>query len=135
MLEYNLDLDNHTQLVERFKKLGEQAERLTNDYFERTASKKMMESIIGFIPVSKKNKKHARNSNPLKRELENLGFTIKSKGGAASNKGSFGYLIFPDEGRGFRNPLAQNFSGLGAEAVEPSIVEDLIRIFDEQLNL
>lgn len=85
------DLDSILDAVETFPG---NAENTINTYFDDTAAPKVNKSIINLIPVSSSNnKKHAKYSNPLKNELFNLGFAVKSKP-------SFYYLLFPDQGEG-----------------------------------
>lgn len=55
----------------------------------------------------------------------NLGFRILARGGAANKKGSFGYLVFPNEGRGSHNPLEQRFAERGIQNARPRILEEL----------
>ena len=98
-----------------------------------------MQAIIGFMPVSKREKRHAKHSNPLKERMFNLGFDIVAKGGAAKNKGSFGYLVFPNEGRGPHNPVAQEFfeRGLASreEIILDYVIDELVRVQQELLTI
>ncbi|KAA0547686.1 hypothetical protein FZW96_12055 [Bacillus sp. BGMRC 2118] len=100
--------------------------------------------ITPLIKVSKerrgnsiRDKVHARNTKWSRAEFSNLQITIKAKGGAANRKGSFGYLVFPDDGRGSQNPVAQRFMKRGAEAATPILVEqiqsDLVKKIKEEL--
>lgn len=132
-MNYSVDAEKSEKLQELLKKLPNQAEDLINDYLESKGSKNMMESIIGFIPVSRRNKKHAKSSKPFKATMHNLGFNIETKGGAAKNKGSFGYLVYPNEGRGPKNPIAQEFVERGMEKENDRIIQDLEEILTEKL--
>lgn len=129
MAELMVEFDASKKLEEVFKNLPDNAEHLINEYFEKEAAKNMMQEIIGLTPVSKKNKRHAKNSDPYKAEMFNLGFRIYAKGGAANSKNSFGYLVFPNDGRGPRNHTAQQFFERGAEKAEKDkIIDDLLEI-------
>lgn len=129
MAESRVNFDESKKLGEVFKNLPANAENLVNEYFEKEAAKNMMQEIIGLTPVSKKNKRHAKNSDPYKPEMFNLGFRIYAKGGAANKKNSFGYLVFPNDGRGPRNYTAQQFFERGAEKAEKDkIIDDLLEI-------
>lgn len=86
--------------------------------------------MTNLLPVSKANKKHAKESKWSKSEIYNLEFVVKSKGGAANKKGSFGYLVFPDEGRGPSNPWAQHFSDRALQRATPKILS----LLDERLQ-
>ncbi len=97
------------------------------------------EEITKLIPVSKwynqvRNKKHAKTNNWSRSEVGNLEFTIKAKGGAANKPGSFGYLVFPNEGRGSSNPLEQRFAERGLQKATPRIFEALNRNIDKVLE-
>lgn len=91
------------------------------------------------IPLSRqrgrfRHKNHAKTSNWSRSEKHNLGFTIKTKGGAANRSGSFGYLVFPNEGRGAHNPLEQRFMEKGLEKAVPKILNKLHQNIDKVLE-
>lgn len=134
-----LDFSGSTRLLEAMKKVPEVSERVVNDVLKSRGTKEVMQAIIGFMPVSKRDKKHAKFSNPLKEVMFNLGFDIVAKGGAAKNKGSFGYLVFPNEGRGPHNPVAQAFFERGLESREDIIldyvIDELVRAQEELLSV
>ncbi|HDR7981291.1 TPA: hypothetical protein QC443_001476 [Bacillus cereus] len=97
------------------------------------------EEITKLIPVSRskwsvRNKTHAKNSNWSKSEKMNLGFKVMARGGAANKKGSFGYLVFPNEGRGSHNPLEQRFAERGIMNAKPKIIEKLHKGVDKVLE-
>lgn len=134
-----LDFSGSTRLLEAMKKVPEVSERVVNDVLKSRGTKEVMQAIIGFMPVSKRDKKHAKFSNPLKEVMFNLGFDIVAKGGAAKNKASFGYLVFPNEGRGPHNPVAQAFFERGLESREEIIldyvIDELVRAQEELLSV
>lgn len=134
-----LDFSGSTRLLEAMKKVPEVSERVVNDVLKSRGTKEVIQAIIGFMPVSKRDKKHAKFSNPLKEVMFNLGFDIVAKGGAAKNKGSFGYLVFPNEGRGPHNPVAQAFFERGLESREDIIldyvIDELVRAQEELLSV
>lgn len=92
-------------------------------------------AIIGFMPRSDRTKKHAKDSKPLDQEDINLGFRIFAKGGAAKNKGSFGYLVFPNEGRGPSNPIAQEFFEQGLESRLDKLTLIVLEALEEGIKL
>lgn len=134
-MKYEIDYKKSAELEEYFKQIPSQAEEITNDYFEKTGAQAMIESIVGFIPVSKRNKKHAKTSNPLKSNLFNLGFEITHRGGALNTKGSYAYLVFPDEGRGPKNKIAHEFMTRGRDKASDQIIEDLKNKLQEKIML
>ena len=130
-LKYELDHEQSIKLFDAMAKIPKLSEELANKVLHGEGSKIMMQKIIDFTPVSKVDKKHAKSSKPLKDTLINLGFEIKTKGGAAKNKNSFGYLVFPNEGRGRSNPIAQRFFEKGREQSNPEIFEQLLNALGE----
>lgn len=104
-------------------------EATVNKVLHDKGLKETEEQITERIPISntwrRQSKIHAAHSKWAKKEKPNLGFVIKSKGGAANRKGSFGYLVFPDEGRGRSNPRAHHFMQLGLKATTPKIMQYL----------
>lgn len=130
-MKYELDHEQSLKLFEAMSKIPKLSEELANKVLHGDGSRLMMQKIIDFIPVSKVDKKHAKSSKPLKDMLINLGFEITTKGGAAKNKGSFGYLVFPNEGRGRSNPIEQRFFEKGMEQSNPEIFELLLVALDE----
>lgn len=127
-VDYNIDFAAHEQLEALFKSLIGKAETLTNEYLDRTASKVMMDEIVGLIRIGKRGGPHAKQSNPLRHKMINLGFIV-------STKPKFGYLIFPDEGKGPRNPLEQMFMSKGAMKADKTIIEGLTRVLEQASEL
>ncbi|MBU5307547.1 hypothetical protein KQI18_07080 [Clostridioides mangenotii] len=132
---YDLNFDNSKKLEEALKKSVVNLEPKINEYLHIKGSKQVMQAIIGFMPVSNRNKKHAKTSNPLKIQALNLGFEVYAKGGAANKSGSFGYLVFPDEGRGTSNLIAQRFFEEGLKSKEDLLFKDIMKIIEEQLKI
>lgn len=127
-VDYNIDFAAHEHLEVLFKNLIGKAEDLTNEYLDRTASKVMMDEIIGLIRIGKRGGPHAKQSSPLRHKMINLGFIV-------STKPKFGYLIFPDEGKGPRNPLEQMFMSKGAMKADKTIIEGLTRVLEQASEL
>lgn len=134
-IKYELDHEQSMKLFDAMAKIPKLSEELANKVLHGGGSQLMIQKIIDFTPVSKVDKKHAKSSKPLKDTMINLGFEIKTKGGAAKNKGSFGYLVFPNEGRGSSNPIAQRFFEKGMEQSNPEIFEQLLAALDEAHNI
>ena len=132
--QYQLDFKESSMLQEKMKLIPDEAEKLVNDVLHTKGSKQMMMAIISFMPMSSRNKRHAKNSNPLKIDKLSLGFIIYPKGGAAKNKNSFGYLVFPDEGRGSSNPFAHRFFEKGVTKEKDRVLEGIILALEEASN-
>ncbi|UYL94162.1 putative tail component [Geobacillus phage vB_GthS_PK5.2] len=138
-VKFELDYEAIKRLEMKMAKLPDRMERATNDVLHTDGIRIATEEITKLIPVSTRkgkirNKKHARHSNWSKSEKINLGFVIKARGGAANKKGSFGYLVFPNEGRGAHNPVEQRFMERGLEAATPRILAKLHEKIDQILE-
>lgn len=128
MVKFSIEFEDNQELVEAFKRVPEKAEQLTNDYLKGSASQQTLMSIVGIMPVSNRNKKHAKNSSPLTKRMMNLGFEIKPKG-------PYRYLVFPNDGIGNKNLVAQTFFEKGLEKVEPIIIRELTEILHKAAEL
>jgi hypothetical protein len=138
-IRFELDHREIELLQEKMKRLPDKMEEVVNETLHNDGVEIATEEITKHIPNSQwRNKSiekaHARTSKWSKSENHNLGFTIKSKGGAANKKGSFGYLVFPNEGRGSSNPIEQRFMEKGMEKATPKILEKLHENIDKTLE-
>jgi hypothetical protein len=138
-VKFELDYEAIKRLEMKMAKLPRRMESATNDVLHTDGIQIATEEITKRIPVSTRkgkirNKKHAKHSNWSKSEKINLGFVIKARGGAANKKGSFGYLVFPNEGRGAHNPIEQRFMERGLEAATPKILSKLHERIDKVLE-
>jgi len=124
-VKYEIDYTSVTDLQEKLSQIPGKGEEIINRVMYLDGISILTDDITRFIPTSNKKKKHAADANWSKSTKFNLGFEIISRGGAANNKNSFGYLIFPDEGRGSKNPKAHDFTGKGLEQSTPKIMEIL----------
>lgn len=125
MVEMNLDTRQMQRLEESIRALPGKSEKVINEVLHSKGVNFVKEEITNLLPVSKKSKKHAKSSNPFTKNKFNLGFLVKAKGGAAKNKGSFGYLVFPNEGRGPHNPREQRFMEKGLEKATPKTINEV----------
>ena len=124
MVKYSLDDHQSQQLANAMKEIPSKAERLVNDTLKAKGMKIMIQGIIGFIPVGKRNTKHAKTSNSLSGKMVNLGFEIKPKK-------QFYYLVFPNRGEGPRNPAAKLFFEKGADNSSDKILNEVIKALEE----
>lgn len=131
---YEIDYSEVDALQEKFKLIPENVENIINSYLHVEGAKKVADEITPFIRVSRKNKRHAKLSKWWRIKPENLGFTIVARGGAAKNKGSFGYLVFPNQGRGPRNPQEQRFFERGLERAAPKVLADLNEKIEKKIR-
>ncbi|WP_338016186.1 hypothetical protein [Metasolibacillus meyeri] len=130
MIEYG----DITGLEEKIKSLPNDAESVINRILHTKGLEIATHEMTNLIPVSKRNSKHAKHSKWYAFETPHLQFVLKSKGGAANKKGSFGYLVFPDEGRGPSNLIEQNFSGRAMQRATPKILQELSEGLDNLLR-
>lgn len=138
-VRFEVDSKDIERLEQKIAKLPNRMEKEINNVLHTDGVKILAEEVTNELPVSTwrgmiRPKNHARLSKWWKPELENLGFVVKTKGGAASNKGSFGYLVFPDQGRGPFNPVEQRFSEHGLRKATPKIMEKLTKRIDKVLK-
>ena len=129
-VEFSMDAEDVQRIQEAIMNFGDGAEQVINDFLKNEANKMFTEAIVNLIPVSDRNKKHAKNSNPIKGEQkQNLALYIHSKT-------SYNYLYFPDEGEG--TSLGQNphdFMGKGVEAKSDDVVNQILDKLQNNLNL
>ncbi|EIO9132630.1 hypothetical protein LRH83_001426 [Listeria monocytogenes] len=140
MVRFELDASDLERLLKKITDSPGDVEKAINQSLEKEGAPLAIEGIIRRMPVSQRGakkvreKSHAKFSNPLLKRMENLGFEIVAKGGASSKKGSFGYLAFPDEGRGSSNLIAQHFFNEGMTDRTPRILEALNEALDRAIE-
>ncbi len=138
-VRFEVDAKAIQQLESKMAKLPGIAEKVVNETIHGFGIRTTVEGITKLMPVSTKNgrirnKRHAKTSRWSQSEEHNLAFTIKARGGAANKPGSFGYLVFPEEGRGSHNPLEQRFMERGLMAATPKILNKLNENIDRKLR-
>lgn len=138
-VRFEVDSKALEHLALKMAKLPNKMEKVTNDVLHTDGIRIAVEEITKLIPVSTRkgkirNKRHAKHSNWSDHEKLNLGFVIKARGGAANKRGSFGYLVFPNAGRGAHNPLEQRFMERGLEVATPKILAKLHEKIDQILE-
>lgn len=112
--------DGFNELLKSVNSYGAEVENVLNNYIHNEAPRKITPSIEGFVPVSNRNKTHARNSNPFGRQ-ENYNLAVK----VITSK-PFNYLVFPDEGLGTSvGKQPQNFTGRGLDATMPGLIDEM----------
>ncbi|KZR58455.1 hypothetical protein A3781_17350 [Bacillus badius] len=121
------------------RQLPDEMEDVVNHALHDRGIRIAVQEITRLIPVSTgkhgiRKKLHAKNSKWSKSEKSNLGFTIRTRGGAANKKGSFGYLVFPNDGRGSSNPMKQEFAERGVVAASPKIMNLLNQNIERKIQ-
>lgn len=128
MAKFELDVKKSKKLEEELRKTKGALEKPINDFLHLKGAIKVTQSIIGFMPKSDRKKNHAKDSNSLTTTKINLGFEVKSKL-------EFGYLVFPDQGRGIHNPTAQEFFARGLEKESDILFNSILKIVEENTKL
>lgn len=122
-VRFEFDFETFVEMRERIEQVGSDIESELNQILKSEGKKVIEPSITNLIPVSSKQiGKHARTSKWSSQKLGNLEITIKAKG-SAKKPGTFGYLVFPNEGRGPRNREEQRFMEKGRDLAIPSLIE------------
>lgn len=115
-----------------FKTLGIRFKKETES-FMHTQGKPLQKTIKGRIPISRyhPNRRHAKISDSIEGDNIYMGFYIKTRRARTiGNWREYGYLIFPEEGRGYTQPTAQRYFGRAEDKDVPIIFDKLITILD-----
>lgn len=127
-INFHMEYDDVDRLQKAIINFGEKAEKTINDYLKGEGKEKFIDGVENIIPVSDRNKSHAKMSNPLQGvQEENMTITIK-------NKKPYQYLYFPDTGGFVTNPVGQNFMEKGMESKVDSVVNDILDRLQTNLN-
>lgn len=126
MANFEISSEDVDRLQQAIINYGNEAEQTINDYLTTEAKDTFSRSITDLIPLSNRNKQHARNSNPVKGEQkENLSLYLHTPG-------RYHYLYFPDEGEGTsKNRGPADFMQRGVDAESGNVINKLL---DDILN-
>ncbi len=133
-VRFQIDYQDIDRLLQRVSHLGDKAEKTINEVLHTFGVKKVVRDITKEMPISKRQKRHAKLSTWSKIEAGNLEFVVKAAGGAANKPGSFGYIVFPNEGRGPSNPLEQRFMETGLYKATNPIMDELSKTIEERIT-
>ena len=138
MSKYNqvtLDYSEIVKLEEKIKALPKKAEYEINNYLWNNAGNILQKQVYANMPRSNKDKSkvkkapkvHAKDVESLDKETFNLGVRIQTHLKPSSK--DFGYLIFPDEGRGKHQKRkgAQEFFGRALDKRTNEIADGLLK--------
>ena len=127
---YSVDYSVIDKIAKQFGAIPREVENIVNSYIHETAPSKIRPAIMGFVPVSNRQKRHAKDADAFSRQEDfNLGVRVMTAK-------QFNYLVFPDEGRGtsrINNP--QNFTGRGVDAVRDELIEDMNMLIVQSLGI
>lgn len=128
MAKFQIDLKQSQELESKMKQVPENAERLVNEVVHTKGSKYALEGIIEFMPLSDRDKAHAKLSNPLKIILINLGFEVLPKP-------KFRFLVFPNDGLGRSNPVARQFFEKGLDSRSEKILNEVMAALQKAIEI
>lgn len=92
-VRFELDYSDVEQLQEKLLKVPGDVEQILNNIVHTYGADKVKADIVLEMPVSNRNKRHAKDSRPLRQKDFNLGFTVLPKR-------PYNYLVFPDQALG-----------------------------------
>lgn len=118
---FSLNDDDVNKLIEAIQRYEDNAEDAISNYLETEVPSITKPSIQSLIPVSDRNKKHARTSAPFTEDMEGkLSIYIHTKK-------QWHYLYFPDEGEGTSKGQApHDFMVQGVENEYDTLVNGLL---------
>ncbi len=134
-----LDYSKSIELEQKLKALPEKGEYETNNYLWSKAGSILEKGVYDRMPRSQykkygKPKTHAKDSKSLEMIRYNLGVKIQTKTKPKSQ--DFGYLVFPNEGRGIRqrNKGSQEFFEKTLESKSDEITNGLLNHLDKKIE-
>lgn len=139
--ELSIDFKDLIQFEEKLKLLPNTAEYEVNNYFWSNAGDILEKEVYRKMPRSKYEhyskgapKTHAVDSESLEIIRYNLGVKVQTKIKPKSK--DFGYLIFPDEGRGIRQRKkgSQEFFEKSLTNKENEIADGLINHLNKKIE-
>lgn len=139
--ELSLDYKSLIKFEEKLKLLPQKAEYEVNNYLWSEAGNVLEKEVYRRMPRSHyehyskgKPKSHAKDSESLEIIRYNLGVKVQTKIKPKSR--DFGYLIFPDEGRGIRQKKKgkQDFFGKSLESKENKITDGLVSHLNKKIE-
>ena len=131
-------------LQKKLSMLPNTAEYELNNYFWNKAGNVLHKKVMQNLPRSNRDKSNIRNAPKVHaKDVEslediryNLGIKVQTKLSPRSK--DFGYLIFPDEGRGKHQSKSQEFFNRALESetdkLKTGLVEHLNKKIEEELN-
>lgn len=118
-VKFTLDAKDLEQLEPKLQKISDKSEKVLNDILHSFGVETVTNKIIDLMPVSEKNKTHAKSSNPLRNLTFNLGFEVMPRK-------AFAYLVFPDKALGTSQGNApKEFMLQGLDSSTDSILEKI----------
>lgn len=132
------------RLQQKFALLPNKAEYELNNYFWNEVGDILKTKVMQNMPRSNRNKSnikkapkvHAKDVESLEKITYNLGIKVQTQLNPQSK--DFGYLIFPDEGRGKHQSKSQEFFHKSLESetdkIERGLMEHMNKKIKEELK-
>lgn len=140
--ELTLEFKDIQKLEEKIKALPQKAEREINYYLWNDAGNILKKQVYANMPRSSKNKSkvknapktHAKDVESLDKVTFNLGIKVQTHLKPKSK--DFGYLIFPDEGRGKNQKRkgAQEFFGKALDSKTNEVADGLLEHLNKKIE-
>ena len=128
-VRFTLKDEDANKLIESIKEFAGNAEDVIAQTLENKVADILKTSIEGLIPISNRNKTHAKYSAPFTDDMQGkLSVYIHTKK-------SYHYLYFPDEGEGTsKGQMAHDFTGEGVENEYDNTVNLLLDALIKEWN-
>lgn len=128
-VNFSIKDEDVERLQQAVKNFGEGAEEVISEYLENNADEIFRDSITLLIPVSDREKKHAKHSAPLTGEMQGKTSLY------IHTKKPFHYLYFPDQGEGTsKRNMPHEFMEHGVDNKYDTVVNEMIDRIIEELN-
>ena len=126
-MKLTIDQNNFDDILQAIQQFGEDAEDVINETLLNEVNDLFKPSIVNLVPISSRNKRHAKNSDPLIGEQEtNLELYIHTKK-------KFNYLFFPDNAHGCKYVGKQPYNFM-VDGVERKMNEAINIMLDKLIN-
>ena len=141
---FTIDSKDLEKLQQKLAMLPNTAEYELNNYFWNEAGDILRRKVMQNMPRSNRDKSnykngpktHAKDDESLEKITYNLGIKVQTK--LKPRLKDFGYLIFPDEGRGKHQSRSQEFFHKSLESetdkLEKGLVEHLNKKIEEEFK-
>ena len=128
-VRFDLKDEDINKLIEAIRDFTGNAEDAIADALENKVAEILKNSIERLIPVSDRNKTHAKYSAPFTDDMQGK-FSVY-----IHTKKAYHYLYFPDEGEGTsKGQMAHDFTGEGVEREYDSAINILLDALINEWN-
>lgn len=137
---FTIDSKDLEKLQRKLSMLPNTAEYELNNYFWNEAGDILKKRVMQNMPRSKRDKSkykrgprtHAKDDESLEKVTYNLGIKVHTK--LKPRLKDFGYLIFPDEGRGKHQSKSQEFFNKSLESETDKLREGLFEHLNKKIE-